>query len=104
MKKKRRKRITAGAEEKDKAIGRTLRRSQCQSGHSPSHAADGDRTAGLVVEESGVDRSFHLGSWIRVSVAMCNQSTLNPARSLIYCQLSFHTRSFRHGPCHCFLG
>lgn len=102
MKKKRRKRITAGVEEKDKAIGRTLRRSQCRSGHSPSNAADGDQTAGLVaVEESRLDRSFHHESWIRVLVAMCSQSTLILARSLTCCQWSFRRRSCRRGPCHC---
>ena len=72
-------------EERDRACGgRTLRRSQCRSGHSPSNAADGDQTAGLVaVEESRLDRSFHHESWIRVLVAMCSQSTLILAHSLI---------------------
>jgi hypothetical protein len=55
-KKKRRKRVTAGAEEKDRAIGRTLERSQCQSGHSPCHVVDDDPTVGLAVGGSRDDR------------------------------------------------
>lgn len=100
MKKKRRKRITAGVEEKGRAIGRTLKRSQCQSDHSRVHAADDDQTAELVAAESKVDHSSHHERQIRVSVAMYNQSMLILARSLIRCPWSFHKRSCQHDPCH----
>ena len=83
MKKKRRKRITAGVEEKDRAIGRTLKRSLSQSGHSRAHAAVDDVTVGLVVVEPRAGHSCHHEKLIRVLVVMCSQSTLILAHSLI---------------------
>jgi len=46
--------IIVGVEEKDRAIGRTLKRSLSQSGHSRAHAAVDDVTVGLVVASQGL--------------------------------------------------
>jgi hypothetical protein len=49
---KRRKSIIVGAEEKDRAIGRTLKRSLFQLDHSPGRFAGDDLLVGRVVAES----------------------------------------------------
>jgi hypothetical protein len=98
--KKRRKSIIVGAEEKDRAIGRTLKRSLSQFGHSPGRFAGDDLVAGLVVVEARAAGPCRRARWIRVLVVMCSRLTLILAHSRIHCHSNFRKLSSRCDPYH----
>jgi hypothetical protein len=86
--------IIVGVEERDRAFGRTLRRSQSQSGHSPVRSV-ADRPGGLAVAEAslavGPCRRGKLSLDVESLVVMCNPWKLIRVRSLIRCHSNFRT-------------
>ena len=96
----RRKRITAGVEERDRAIGRTLGQSQCRFGRNPVRCAAVDGLlVGLAVVEPCLGRPCHRARPIRLLAAMYNPSMLSLVRrSLICYRWSFRTSSCQLDP------
>jgi hypothetical protein len=89
--------IIAGVEEKDRAFGRTLKRSQSQFDHSPVHF-DADRLDGLAAA-AAAGASLAVGPCRRGKWSLCAESLVvmySPLklirdRNLIRCHLSFRT-------------
>jgi PleD family two-component response regulator len=74
----RRKSTIVGVEGKDRAIGRTLERSLCQSGHNRVRFAEVGWAAALAVAEGNRVELIH--AW----VVMCNQLKLNLGHNPIH--------------------